>query len=177
MDFISGLMKKSWQQLKSGSMERTLTFSVLGWWYLKKLESLLKPTQPLPHPNPIPYATWPALFYSNPSPILHLSLNLLKRAETAGLKWPREQNDQLQKHRLKWTRAEIAKDRYDPCWNDQRPGFTRIVCQCQLPKYRLLVIHRGNGLYSFTVEYFFFWRAPTYQASLPHLIKEICTVS
>ena len=29
---ISGLMKKSWGQLRSGSMERTLTFSVLGWW-------------------------------------------------------------------------------------------------------------------------------------------------
>ena len=34
MDFISGLMKKSWRQLRSGSMERTLTFSVLGWWHL-----------------------------------------------------------------------------------------------------------------------------------------------
>ena len=34
MDFISGLMKKSWWQLRSGSMERTLTFSVLGWWHL-----------------------------------------------------------------------------------------------------------------------------------------------
>ena len=34
VDFISGLMKKSWRQLRSGSMERTLTFSVLGWWHL-----------------------------------------------------------------------------------------------------------------------------------------------
>ena len=34
VDFISGLMKKSWRQLKSGSVERTLTFSVLGWWHL-----------------------------------------------------------------------------------------------------------------------------------------------
>ena len=34
VDFISGLMKKSWWQLRSGSMERTLTFSVLGWWHL-----------------------------------------------------------------------------------------------------------------------------------------------
>ena len=33
VDFISGLMKKSWRQLKSGSMERTLTFSVPGWWH------------------------------------------------------------------------------------------------------------------------------------------------
>ena len=34
VDFISGLMKKSWRQLRSGSVERTLTFSVLGWWHL-----------------------------------------------------------------------------------------------------------------------------------------------
>ena len=34
VDFISGLMKKSWRQLRSGSMERTLAFSVLGWWHL-----------------------------------------------------------------------------------------------------------------------------------------------
>ena len=34
VDFISGLMKKSWRQLRSGSIERTLTFSVLGWWHL-----------------------------------------------------------------------------------------------------------------------------------------------
>ena len=34
VDFISGLMKKSWRQLRSESMERTLTFSVLGWWHL-----------------------------------------------------------------------------------------------------------------------------------------------
>ena len=34
VDFISGLIKKSWRQLRSGSMERTLTFSVLGWWHL-----------------------------------------------------------------------------------------------------------------------------------------------
>ena len=33
VDFISGLMK-SWRQLRSGSMEKTLTFSVLGWWHL-----------------------------------------------------------------------------------------------------------------------------------------------
>ena len=33
-NFIYGLMKKSWRQLRSGSMERTLTFSVLGWWHL-----------------------------------------------------------------------------------------------------------------------------------------------
>ena len=31
---ISGLMKKLRRQLRSGSMERTLTFSVLGWWHL-----------------------------------------------------------------------------------------------------------------------------------------------
>ena len=30
----SALLKKSWWQLRSGSMERTLTFSVLGWWHL-----------------------------------------------------------------------------------------------------------------------------------------------
>ena len=34
VDFISGLMKKSWRQLRSWSMERTLTSSVLGWWHL-----------------------------------------------------------------------------------------------------------------------------------------------
>ena len=34
VDFISSLMKKSWRQLRSGSMERTLTFSDLGWWHL-----------------------------------------------------------------------------------------------------------------------------------------------
>ena len=31
---LPSLMKKSWRQLRSGSMERTLTFSVLGWWHL-----------------------------------------------------------------------------------------------------------------------------------------------
>ena len=36
-DFISGLMKKSWWQLRSGSVESTLTFSLLGWWHLKTL--------------------------------------------------------------------------------------------------------------------------------------------
>ena len=34
VDFISSLMKKLWRQLRSGSMERTPTFSVLGWWHL-----------------------------------------------------------------------------------------------------------------------------------------------
>ena len=34
VDFISGLMKKSWRKLRSGSMERTLTFSGLDWWHL-----------------------------------------------------------------------------------------------------------------------------------------------
>ena len=34
VDFISGLMKQSRRQLRSGSMERTLTFSGLGWGHL-----------------------------------------------------------------------------------------------------------------------------------------------
>ena len=34
VDFISALMKKSWLHLRSGSMDRALTFSVLGWWHL-----------------------------------------------------------------------------------------------------------------------------------------------
>ena len=37
MDVISGLMKKSWRQLRSGSIERTLTFSFLGWWHLNTI--------------------------------------------------------------------------------------------------------------------------------------------
>ena len=31
------VMKKSWRPLRSGSMERTLTFSVLGWWHLNTI--------------------------------------------------------------------------------------------------------------------------------------------
>jgi len=34
VDVISGLTKKSGQQLRSGSMERTLTSSLLGCWHL-----------------------------------------------------------------------------------------------------------------------------------------------
>ena len=34
VDVNSGLTKKSWRQLRSGSMGRTLTFSVLGWRHL-----------------------------------------------------------------------------------------------------------------------------------------------
>ena len=41
MDFISCLMKKSWRQLRSVSMERTLTFSVLGWWHLNTVSKCI----------------------------------------------------------------------------------------------------------------------------------------
>ena len=38
VDVVSGLIKKcTWRQLRSGSMERTLTFSVLGWWHLNTI--------------------------------------------------------------------------------------------------------------------------------------------
>ena len=43
VDFISGLMKKSWRQLRSGSMERTLTFSILDWWHLNTAGSSAVP--------------------------------------------------------------------------------------------------------------------------------------